>query len=160
MRVDNYVAGFMLSNDNKRVLLIHKKKPAWQRDKLNAVGGKIEKGETPYEAMKREFFEETGINSRPHMWDLFCVLSGHVIDQNGTPEPGHRFSVHFFRCLGGDAPVLGLTDEEPVWVDVDDVLWRRTYRPTIPNLRWLVPMAFSTSEHDWPYVVEERGSNS
>jgi 8-oxo-dGTP pyrophosphatase MutT (NUDIX family) len=29
------------------VLLIEKQKPAWQRGKLNGVGGKIEPGENP-----------------------------------------------------------------------------------------------------------------
>lgn len=156
MKTTEYVAGFLLSHSYDRVLLIHKKRPAWQRDKLNAIGGHVESGETEYEAMVREFREETGITLEPNAWTKFCRLQGHVIDQNGTPYPEQMFCVHFFRACGSQAPTLGLSDEEPVWVDVSDVLNRKTYLPTIPNLRWLVPMAFLTSEHDWPYLVEER----
>ena len=41
-----YVAGFLFSYDLKRVALIQKTKPAWQAGRHNAVGGKIEEGET------------------------------------------------------------------------------------------------------------------
>ncbi|XPP93699.1 NUDIX domain-containing protein (plasmid) [Photobacterium leiognathi subsp. mandapamensis] len=49
-----YVTGFMLSPDYKQVALITKNKPSWQTNKLNGIGGKIESGETPSEAMARE----------------------------------------------------------------------------------------------------------
>jgi 8-oxo-dGTP diphosphatase len=45
-----------------KYLLIHKKKQdSFGYDKLNGVGGHIEKGEEPYESALREIFEETGI---------------------------------------------------------------------------------------------------
>ena len=55
-----YVAGFLFSPDRSRVLLIRKNRPAWQAGKLNGLGGKIEPGETPPQAMRREFREEQG----------------------------------------------------------------------------------------------------
>ena len=45
-----YVAGFLFSNDYKYVALIKKEKPAWQKGKLNAIGGKIELGESELNA--------------------------------------------------------------------------------------------------------------
>ncbi len=42
-----YVTGFMYSIDRKRVVLIEKINPEWQKGHLNGVGGKIEKDETP-----------------------------------------------------------------------------------------------------------------
>lgn len=54
-----FVLGFLFSEDGSRVLLVWKNRPAWQNGKLNGVGGKIEPGETPLQAMKREFLEET-----------------------------------------------------------------------------------------------------
>jgi len=54
-----YVVGFLFSEDQSRVLLVWKNRPAWQNGKLNGVGGKIEAGETPLQAMEREFKEET-----------------------------------------------------------------------------------------------------
>lgn len=53
-----YVAGFMFSEDRPRVLLIEKQRPAWQKGRLNGIGGHIEPGETPWEAQRREFLEE------------------------------------------------------------------------------------------------------
>lgn len=50
-----------IEKDNK-ILLIHKnKKESFGYSKLNGIGGHIEKGEEPYEAAKREIFEESGL---------------------------------------------------------------------------------------------------
>jgi len=47
---------------NNKILLIHKnKKESFGFSKLNGIGGHIEKGEEPYEAAKREIFEESGL---------------------------------------------------------------------------------------------------
>jgi 8-oxo-dGTP pyrophosphatase MutT (NUDIX family) len=54
-----YVVGFLFSQDESKVLLVWKNRPAWQNGKLNGIGGKIEAGETPLQAMEREFKEET-----------------------------------------------------------------------------------------------------
>ena len=43
----------MFSENDTDVLLIEKQDPAWQKGFLNAVGGKIEPGEQPLEAMTR-----------------------------------------------------------------------------------------------------------
>ena len=56
-----YVAGFAFNMDGDRVLLVLKKKPAWQNGRLNAIGGKIEANESPLQAMVREFREETDV---------------------------------------------------------------------------------------------------
>ncbi len=58
--MQEYVCGFMFSPDKKQVALIRKTKPEWQKDLLNGIGGKIESGESPHEAMVREFYEESG----------------------------------------------------------------------------------------------------
>lgn len=50
-----------IERDNE-ILLIHKnKKDSFGFSKLNGIGGHIEKGEEPYEAAKREIFEESGL---------------------------------------------------------------------------------------------------
>lgn len=58
MVIDNqdrihYVVGFMFSSDKTLVTLIRKNRPKWMNGKLNGVGGKIEIGETPLQAMVR-----------------------------------------------------------------------------------------------------------
>lgn len=49
-----------IENDN-HYLLIHKQKPDMNFNKHMGVGGKIEAGETPLQAAKRETLEETGL---------------------------------------------------------------------------------------------------
>ena len=55
------VAGFLLNHQATQVALVLKKRPKWQAGNYNAIGGKIEAGETSLEAMHREFREETGV---------------------------------------------------------------------------------------------------
>lgn len=62
-----YVLGFMFNLAESKVLLVWKNRPAWQAGKLNGVGGKIEEGETPIQAMNREFAEETGFVSKHYI---------------------------------------------------------------------------------------------
>lgn len=120
----NYVAGLMFSEDQTHVALIEKQKPDWQRGKLNAIGGKIEDSdEDPGSAMVREFREETGATRIN--WRHFCTL---------------RFrggEIYFFAAVG-DLTALRTMEEEKVQICHVDSIW---LLPTIPNLRWLVPMA-------------------
>jgi 8-oxo-dGTP diphosphatase len=121
-----YVAGFAICRERNAVALIRKARPAWQAGKLNAVGGKIEPVETPAEAMRREFEEET--TAEISDWREFCCLHFR----------GGR--VHFFSAfVSGNvlAALLG-SEEEPIEVhSIDDL----ATLPVIPNVRWLLPMA-------------------
>jgi 8-oxo-dGTP diphosphatase len=124
-----YVAGFLFRNNGQEVALIRKNKPAWQKGKLNGIGGKIERDETQYSAMVREFKEEMG--ALVTNWERFCVLS--VIEGNAT--------IHFFSCAGGEYVDLNsTTDEEVVWRPTA-LLGEPGQCPVIENLRWLVPLA-------------------
>lgn len=60
---EEYVIGVAVDPDRTHVLVIEKNRPAWQVGKLNFPGGKIEDGETPEEAIVREFREETGVET-------------------------------------------------------------------------------------------------
>ena len=127
-----YVAGFLFDDCRQHVVLIRKNRPEWQRGKLNGLGGRIEPGETPASAMRREFQEETGVDIPD--WKEFAVLTG------------TGFVVHFFYgCADWETigRVSSLTDELV-----------RTYQlnelgslPTVPNAKWLIPKALSM-EHD------------
>lgn len=71
-----YVLGFLFRESREAVVLIRKEKPQWQAGLLNGVGGKIESGETPVQAMVRECTEETGAATFPDGWREFCVMEG------------------------------------------------------------------------------------
>jgi 8-oxo-dGTP diphosphatase len=70
----SYCLGFAFYRSRRKVVLIRKTKPDWQRGKLNGVGGKIEDGEYSNVAMGREFEEETGCPSFCTQWQLFTTL--------------------------------------------------------------------------------------
>lgn len=69
-----YVLGFLFSPNLKRVVLIEKTKPEWQAGRLNGVGGKIEWGEVPLTAVRREFYEETNVYIND--WEPVDEMSG------------------------------------------------------------------------------------
>lgn len=54
--------GFAISQDGSRLLLLEKGRPAALKGKWMGVGGHIEAGETPFEAMVREGKEEADLD--------------------------------------------------------------------------------------------------
>ena len=132
-----YVAGFMFSLDAKSVALIKKNRPAWQKGRLNGIGGHVENGETPHAAMAREFQEEAGIITRPENWAKFYELS------EGD------WTVHFFTTTGDLRDLQSVTDEEVLQVPIAGL---SAYK-TVPNLRWLIPLALKEHHYNayFPY---------
>ena len=75
-----YVLGLMFNCIKSEVVLIRKRKPKWQENLLNGVGGKIEQSESPINAMIREFKEEAGVLTEESDWRSFCVMEGRDFD--------------------------------------------------------------------------------
>lgn len=71
-----YVLGFIFDAPARNIALIEKKRPAWQAGLLNGIGGKIEAGETPLQAMERECREECGLTEFVEPFRLFGRMSG------------------------------------------------------------------------------------
>jgi 8-oxo-dGTP diphosphatase len=138
-RVTDYVVGFAFSLDARRVLLVRKQRPAWQRGRYNGIGGHIEEGELPIEAMRREFFEETGIFTSVRDWRHFAVVCTE-----------HSRVFVFAARLDIDA-ARTTTDERIQAIGVEKV---RTAR-IVPNLTWLVPLALRAGDLPVPAVVHE-----
>jgi 8-oxo-dGTP diphosphatase len=125
-----YVVGFLYNPKRGTVALIEKQKPEWQKGFLNGVGGKIEEGETPAEAMKREFLEETG--GQVDSWREFAYMN----------HSGNE--VHFFVAKSESITIRSLTIEKVGWYNVDDIMaWEHNI---IPNLFWLIPLALDKDE--------------
>lgn len=139
--VTHYCLGFLFSFDGSHpeVVLIRKNRPAWQAGKLNGVGGKLEGAETPEQAMRREFFEEAGVE---------------ITDWKPVAEMAfHDAVVHVFASKSPEIlRVLSMTDEP---IDIVDV--RRSW-DVVPNLRWLLPMAQSALLYKTfkPVYIEEK----
>lgn len=76
-----YTIGLIFSADLETVYLIRKKSPDWQAGKLNGVGGKLEKNETPLSCMEREAMEEAGYAGE---WEELAYMHGEH-SANGDP---------------------------------------------------------------------------
>jgi len=121
-KVTKYVAG-LLFDDKGYVALISKTHPLWQKGKLNGIGGHIEEGETPQQAMIREFSEEAGLILN---WRKFVIVRG------------DNYEVHWFTSRLGNknVDICTMTDESVRWYLVD-----KLPENILPSLRWLIPMA-------------------
>lgn len=102
-------------------------------------GGYVQHGETPQEALKREFFEETGIVIEP------------------TKIIGIRFNLHdwyvVFRAehISGVARTDNAENSEVVWLDVEEV----QQREDVPDLtKTLIRCALNDEQgfEQLPYV--------
>jgi len=85
----------VLSNS---ILMIRKKRPAWQAGKLNLPGGHIEEGEEPADAAIRELYEETGL-----------VTSS--VEEVGRIHGSNGALVHVFTIFGRSGEIEQKTDE-------------------------------------------------
>lgn len=133
--MSDYVLGFAFSKAGSCLLLVKKNRPAWQKDKLNGIGGKIEAGESPLQAMIREFKEETTLD----------VLDWHHYATLMFFDNVRVFVFSSMSCFLDDleyAEKNSPTDEPLRVVYVDDVL--KSSHGMMTNLQWLVPMAFDS----------------
>lgn len=145
--MSDYVCGFLFTHNHREVVLIRKNKPAWQRGRYNGVGGKVEEGETPKEAMAREFSEEAGLAIFD--WEPFITLSF----SNGV-------RVYFFRYVLPDdnyemaRGVHSRTDEAVGWFHITPYGGIPGVK-TLPNLKWLVPMAITGAKGGELFIETE-----
>lgn len=71
--IEQYVLAFPIT-PSSRVVLIEKNRPSWQAGKLNGLGGRMEPGEDPHAAVRREVREECGVDFCA--WEYVGVLEG------------------------------------------------------------------------------------
>jgi 8-oxo-dGTP pyrophosphatase MutT (NUDIX family) len=117
----DFSVGFLF-DDGGNVALIRKNRPAWQAGRLNGIGGQIEPGETPLEAMRREFREEAGCDGLE--W------------RNVGLVWGEGYNLFVFSARSAAARVRTMTDEAVAWYPVSNLPG-----DIVRNLTWLVPMA-------------------
>jgi 8-oxo-dGTP diphosphatase len=120
-----YVVGFLFAPDlatDTCVALTQKNHPPWQAGKLNGIGGHIEPGETPHEAMVREFEEEAGLIVPK--W--FPVL---------TME-GPDYTLHVFMAVAREHLIKSKTDEPVGFYPLRSL----ACYDVVPDLRWFIPL--------------------
>lgn len=131
----SFVVGFLFDDEGK-VALIRKEKPAWQKGHLNGIGGKIEPGEEPLKAMRREFLEETGAGVLE--WRLFRILR---LNTGG--------SIYFY-VAHGKRDIQTTTEEKVGWYNVANL----NKLKTIANLRRYIPEAQKKDMNDIGVQIE------
>lgn len=130
-----YVLGFMFYQDDV-VLILKTKGPDVVVGKWNGVGGKIEVDENPYDAMAREFKEETGYLNTD--WNGYCEY--HMARYDAA--------IYCFwnRIAPGKArPILlQMTEERVMWYG-----YKRLYQlKIVANLHWLIGLALDQDKPD------------
>jgi 8-oxo-dGTP diphosphatase len=151
----HYVCGFLFTPEigdlyKQSVALIKKQRPKWQAGLYNGIGGKVEDGEEPIEAMVREFHEETGAVVTD--WKPFCKIIHSAIISKSMPSG--PWTVHFFKAFQV-ATLQSPTDEPTKWWNVQATT-NRLNNYFVPNLHWLIPMALEdvtaeVQQPNWPH---------
>ena len=138
----DYVVGFLFSEDRRRVALIRKTRPEWQAGLLNGIGGKVEQGEFPRQAMRREFLEEAGCDIED--WQKVAAVDC----------PMNR--VHFFRAFGNldkvKTCILSPTDER-VYVFKISEFFTRYRKKTVWPTCWMIQMCLDDDVR-FPVIIE------
>lgn len=118
-----YVLGFMFDVPRRKLLLIRKHRPDWQRGQFNGIGGKVKSGETGLAAMVREFREETGIETITFQWTQVVQIQ--------NPQ----WTMYVYAASGDSTKARQRTDEPVMIVSMD-----RLPSDCLPNLFWMVPL--------------------
>jgi 8-oxo-dGTP pyrophosphatase MutT (NUDIX family) len=130
----NAVVGFLFDNARDQVVLIRKNKPDWMAGQWNGVGGKIEPGEDPYTAMRREFLEETGVDY-PNFKFIFKMVV-------------REWLLYYFAGFSTEAVLstFSRTDERVDRFAIDCLPLK-----SLCSIRWQIPLALSilSGEIDW-----------
>ena len=120
----NYVMGFGISEDH--ITLVQKLKgPAINYGKWNGIGGKVKEGENDYDAMIREWKEETNIEIL--LWEYLGTLHG-----RGWVVTCYYHKADFSEAL----PKVNDVEEPLGWFHIDNL-------PTLAeNLKTIIPHLF------------------
>lgn len=143
----NYISGYVLSEDLKKVLLIRKNRPENQAGKLNAIGGKIEDFDlSPLFAMMREFKEETGVETYEYQWQKLDGI-----------KREDSFNLHIFYMV--DDKVLNsaktVTDEVVNIYSLEYLFGESTsIQPILMNtVEWAIKKALFLAQNDLIEVI-------
>ncbi len=118
-----YVLALLFTPDRRRVVLMHRTRPAWQAGRVNALGGKLLAGESAVEAARREVREEAGVDVA--VWEEFLVWE----------DPVYR--MHAVRAFDAAAARAHTAEDQEVFLAEAAAL----PPALVDNLRWLVPLA-------------------
>ena len=139
----------LIQSGDRFLLLNRVKKP--QMGMWNGVGGKIEIGETPFESVHRETFEETGIGLKE------ITYAGNVVFKSKDGEDGmYLFMAELPEGEFKETPI-GTAEGILDWKEVDWIL-HEDNRGVAANLRAYLPAVLKgrlNLEHLFTYEQRE-----
>jgi 8-oxo-dGTP diphosphatase len=129
--------GYVLSPDGRQVLLVHRNKRPddLHYGKYNGLGGKLDRGESVTNCMRREIFEESGLEATELL--LRGTISWPGFGKNGADWFGFIFRIE--RWSG--AAHAGNHEGTLEWVDRERLL----DLPMWESDRLFLPMVFDDS---------------
>lgn len=127
-----YSMGFAVSLDGEHVLLLEKGRPAFLKGQWIGVGGHIEEGETPLQAMVREAKEEADLDVND--WTYLDVVG-----QSETPgAPQNSALIHMFVVRTDLSSAQALTEERIAvfsWDQLDQLPLAQSTRLIIEQVK-------------------------
>lgn len=146
----SYVIGFITDEANQNIILMLKQKPEHLKGKWNGVGGKIEGGEKPHQAMAREILEEIGLS-------VLVLPEQEFVFMRYTNKEWES-SLHFFHIPLDRQTLLGarsMEKEEIAIFLIDSVLEDKRRHPLVSNLYWMLPYMRDKSRIGVAQVCED-----
>ncbi len=135
-----------------KILFVKRTKQDWQEGRYNLIGGKIEEGETPIEAVERELLEESGLT--PFSIDVtdppLKIPDANI--QYGIIKGSWGIVYCFKVRTGMDQELKPFTGEvQPEWLYFDEV---KDSNLLIPNLKVIIPLMKNDCKG---WVIEDEG---
>jgi 8-oxo-dGTP diphosphatase len=124
----------VIVNEDNKILLLKRAdiKDIWMPNKWALVGGGIEKGETPQQAIKREIQEEIGIEVKKFTKSFSIQRNSDSVE-------------HVFACrYDGDPTDIKLNEENSNygWYDVEEM----KFLDIVPHLMEYITLVFKKYE--------------
>lgn len=131
-----YVLSFLFNEDATELLLIKKRRPFWQANHYNGIGGKTEEFDKSYlDAAIREIKEETGLKYSED--ELEYKLEMFNEDYSTEIESNKEFSVRVFTSFNDKINKFkSLTDEEVFKFKLEDIPKEKL----VNSVTWLLPL--------------------
>jgi 8-oxo-dGTP pyrophosphatase MutT (NUDIX family) len=96
---------------NKKILLLRRSRCELSPNTWGIPGGKLEKGETPLEALSREISEELQLKPDPKELKFICACY--------VRRPNVNYRLHLFRWMLTSLPLIKLNAQEH-----SDYIWQ------------------------------------
>ncbi len=135
-RVLETVLCYVVDPDHRFLMMFRGKKEGdIHKGKYNAPGGKLEQGESPVDAMKREVFEETGLTVTAYRRLGFLAFPGFHQDEHGSiDESTHVFLITEWQ---GEPPAE-CAEGTLEWVPADRLLSLPLWEGDRAFLPWVI----------------------